>query len=275
METALTALAVISPLLYAAAFAAYLLLLLRDGPGSRRLATPLLGLAIAAHGLYEGLRAATYRHHPMASLFEILSIVALALALVYLAVELWRRNKVTGVFVLPFVVVLQAAAMLGMEPTWEIPPILRSPLFGVHTGLAALGYAAFFLAAIYAVMVLVFHRALRRKRFGLLFERLTSLDILARMNRGAILVGLPIFAAGAALGLVWAAREGIPGYLADPKVLLTLLVVAVFGLTLAGAYPLRWSAGRVAKVSLAGFALMVAATALVHGVLPTWHRFGG
>jgi ABC-type uncharacterized transport system permease subunit len=276
MERALWIPGLTSTLLYAAAFAAYLLLLLlRDGRAVRLMARPLLVLALAAHGAYEGLRAMVYGHHPMASLFEILSIVALALALVYLVIEIWRGNKATGVFVLPFVVALQGAALLGMEPTWDIPEILRDPLFGVHTGFAALGYAAFFLAAIYAVMLLLFDRAMRRRRFGLLFERLTSLDVLARMNRGAVLVGLPIFAAGAALGLVWADREGIPDFILDPKVLLTMLVVAVFGLVLAGAYGFRWSAGRVAKLSLAGFALMLLATAAVQAMLPTWHRFGG
>jgi ABC-type uncharacterized transport system permease subunit len=275
MERALWIPGLTSALLYAAAFASYLLLLLRDGRAAGRLARPLLVLALVAHASYEILRAAAYGHHPMASLFEILSIVALALALVYLVIEIWRGNKATGVFVLPFVVALQVVALLGMEPTWAIPPILRDPLFGVHTGLAALGYAAFLLAAIYAVMLLLFERALRRRRFGLLFERLTSLDILARMNRGAVLVGLPVFAVGASLGLVWAAREGIPDFLLDPKVLLTVLVVAVFGLVLGGAYGLRWSAGRVAKLSLAGFILMVLATAAVHALLPTWHRFGG
>jgi ABC-type uncharacterized transport system permease subunit len=275
MEHAIRIAGSASTLLYAAAFMAYLLLLLREGHAARRSARPLLAVAILTHAVYEALRAIAYGHHPMASLSEILSIVALALALVYMVIDVWRGNKVTGAFVLPFIVVLQVVAMLGMEPTREIPQILRDPLFGVHTGFVALGYSAFLLAAIYAVMVLLFHRALHRKRFGLLFERLTSLDVLARMNRGALLVGLPLFALGAILGLVWAAREGIPGYFTDPKVLSTLLVVAAFGVALAGAYPLGWSAGRVAKLSLGGFALMVLAAAAVHLVLPTWHRFGG
>lgn len=275
MQTALSTLDVMSPLLYAASFAIYLLLLLRGGRAARRWARPLLCSAVAAHVLHAVLRALTFRHHPMAGPFEILSVVALSLALVYLVIEIWRGNKATGAFVLPIILLLQTVAVLGMEPTPDIPPILRSPLFGMHTGLAALGHAAFFLAAIYGVMVLLFHRALRRKRFGLLFERLASLDVLARMNRGAVLVGLPLFAAGAVLGLVWASREGISGFLADPKVLLTMLVIAVFGLVPLGAYGLRWPAGRVAKVSLAGFALAVLGTAAVHLLLPTWHRFGG
>jgi len=275
MERALFPLGLTSTLLYAAALACYLLLLARDGRAARRLARPSLIIAVAVHTAYEVLRGLVYRHHPMASLFEIVSIVALSLALVYLAIEVWRGNKATGVFVVPLVLILQAVAMLGMEPTFDIPPILRSPLFGVHTGFAALGLAAFLLAAIYAVMLLLFHRALRHKRFGLLFERLTSLDVLARMNRGAVLVGLPLFAASAVFGLVWAVREGISGLWADPKVLLTLLVILVYGFVLAGAYGLRWSAGRVARATVAGFVLTVLATAATHLWLPTWHRFGG
>jgi ABC-type uncharacterized transport system permease subunit len=211
----------------------------------------------------------------MASLCETLSIVALALALVYLVIETWRKNRTTGVFVLPFAFILQLIAVIGIEPTREIKPILRDPLFGVHTGTATLGYAAFFVAAVYGVMHLLFHRALRRKNFGLLFERLTSLDVLARMNRGAMLVGFAILTLGVALGMIWAARAEIPDYWLDPKVLLTVLFWAVFGLALLAHYALRWPAKRVAWMSLLGFALMVMSTLAVNLLLPSWHRFGG
>lgn len=275
METAIAILGPISPVLYAVAFTCYFIDFSRRGKLAARLAKPLLLLAVAEHAAYSTVRALAYGHHPMASVCETLSIVALALALVYLVIETWRKNKATGVFVLPFVFVLQLFAIICIEPTREIKPILRDPLFGVHTGTTTLGYAAFFLAAIYGVMHLLFHRALRRKDFGLLFERLTSLDVLARMNRGAILVGFAILTLGVAFGLIWAARVEIPDYWVDPKVLLTLLFWAVFGLALVAHYALRWPSRRVAWISLIGFALMVMSTLTVNLILPSWHRFGG
>lgn len=275
METLIAVFGPVSPALYALAFVFYLLFFVRRNKIAARLAKPALVLAIVEHAGYSVLRALAYHHHPMASLCETLSIVALALALVYLVIETWRKNKATGVFVLPFVLVLQLISMVCIEPTREIQPILRDPLFGMHTGTVTLGYAAFFLAAIYAVMHLLFHRALKRKDFGLLFERLTSLDVLARMNRGAILVGFAFLTLGLVFGLIWASRVPIPDYWFDPKVLMTLLFWAVFGFALLAHYGLRWASSKVAWISLAGFALMVLTTATVNLVLSSWHRFGG
>jgi ABC-type uncharacterized transport system permease subunit len=275
METLIAVFGPVSPALYAIAFVLYWLFFVKRNKVAARLAKPALVLAVVEHGVYSVIRALAYGHHPMASVCETLSIVALALALVYLAIETWRKNKTTGVFVLPFVFVLQLIAMVCIEPTREIQPILRDPLFGMHTGTVTLGYAAFFLAAVYAVMHLLFHRALKRKDFGLLFERLTSLDVLARMNRGAILVGFVFLTLGLVLGLVWASRVPIPDYWFDPKVLMTLLFWAVFGFALLAHYALRWASSRVARISLVGFALMVLTTATVNLVMSSWHRFGG
>jgi ABC-type uncharacterized transport system permease subunit len=275
MESAITVLGPISPVLYIIAFVLYLIFFAKRNKTAARLARPALAVAIAEHGIYSVLRALVYGHHPMASLFEALSIVALALAIVYLVIEIWRKNKTTGVFVLPFVVVVQSVSMIGIEPTREIQPILRDPFFGMHTGTATLGYAALFLAAVYAVMHQLFHRALRRKDFGLLFERLTSLDVLARMNRGSVLVGFAFLTLGLVFGVVWATRIGIPDYWADPKVLLTLLFWAVFGFALLAHYALRWASSKVAWISLAGFALMVLSTVALNVALSTWHSFGG
>ena len=90
------------------------------------MATGFLIGSATIHLIYTFLRAVTYGHHPMASVFEILSTVALAMALVYLMIEIWRRNKSTAVFVLPFVFFIQLAASIGMSPTREIKPILKN-----------------------------------------------------------------------------------------------------------------------------------------------------
>jgi ABC-type uncharacterized transport system permease subunit len=275
MERVLEVLGPVSPALYLLALVCYCVYFFKQNRIVERLARPALALAIAEHLAYSILRALAYGHHPMASVCEILSIVALALALVYLGIEVWRRNKTTGVFVLPFVLVVQLISIACIEPTAEINPILRDPLFGMHTGTATLGYAAFFLAAVYGVMYVLFHRALRRKDFGLLFERLTSLDVLARMNRGATLIGFAFLTLGVALGLIWAVRAGIQGYWLDPKVLMTLLFWAVFGFSLLAHYALKWPATRVVWISLVGFALMVISTLAVNLFLESWHRFGG
>jgi len=273
METVLGVLELALPLLYATAFVLYCIYFFKRDSVSGALAKPLLLLTAAAHLTYGCGLAVVYGHHPMASAGEVLSMVALALALVYLVIESWRKNKSTGMFVLPFVVVIQTISSIIVEPTTELKPILEHPLFAWHTGTVTLGYSAFFLSAVYGLMYLMFHRALRRKKFGLIFERLPSLDKLAKLHRGATLVGFAFLTISIILGIWWAG-SAVDRFWLDPKVALTAVVWLSYGLALVSHYLLKWPARRVVTLALVAFGLMVAAWALVRLLVTSWHSFG-
>lgn len=273
METVLAVLEPSLPVLYAAAFALYCVYFFKRDSFTGNAGRPVLVLTAAAHVLYAGARAATYRHHPMASPGEVLSMVALALTLVYLVIESWRKNKSTGMFVLPFVFATQLISTIIIEPTPDLEPILKNPLFAWHTGTVTLGYAAFFLSAVYGVMYMLFHRALRRKKFGLIFERLPSLDKLAKLHRGATVVGFGFLTVAIVLGFVWAGDQ-IDRFWLDPKVALTAVVWLCYGLALMAHYLLRWPARRTVTLALVAFALLVAAWTLVKLLVASWHSFG-
>ncbi|MBD3334575.1 MAG: hypothetical protein GF355_03580 [Candidatus Eisenbacteria bacterium] len=274
MENVLSFLNHLLPVLYAAAWVNYSVYFVRDDPFAQRTATPFLLATAGIHILYIGVLVIAYRHHPMADVFEILSVVALAMSLVYLTVE-WRTgNKATGVFILPVVCILQFISSVWISPVAEIDPFLDDVRFGLHSGTVALGYSAFFLAAVYGFMYHLMYRALRRKKFGRIFERLPSLDVLARMTRGATLVGFIFLSLAIAFGISWASGL-IPRYYYDPKFITTLLVWLVYGFALLSHYVLRWTGRRVVQMSLVGFAVMVAAILIVNLFLPSFHRFGG
>jgi ABC-type uncharacterized transport system permease subunit len=271
MDNILSFLGHLLPILYAAAWVNYSVFFVRDDPFARRTATPfLLGTAVV-HILYIVLLAIAYRHHPMASVFEVLSIVALALTLVYLAVEIRQKNKSTGVFILPVVFVLQLISSVWIDPTRTIDPLLRDPLFGLHTGTVTLGYVAFFLSAVYGVMHKLLYRTLRRKKFGLIFERLPSLDVLTKMTMGAILVGFFFLTFSVILGAVWASEQ-FPGFWRDSKFILTIVVWIVYGLSLVSHYILKWTGRRVVSLALVAFAVMVLSILSTNLLLPGFHQ---
>ena len=144
MESILALLNHLIPVFYAAAWLNYSVYFVRDDPFAKRTATPFLAFTAALHILYVILVAVAYRHHPMASVFEVLSVIALALTLVYMAVEIRQKNKSTGVFILPVVFLLQLASSVWIAPTPTIDPMLSDSFFGLHTGSVTLAYAAFF-----------------------------------------------------------------------------------------------------------------------------------
>jgi ABC-type uncharacterized transport system permease subunit len=246
----------------------------REDPFARRTASPFLAFTAALHVVYIVTLAVTFRHHPMASVFEVLSVVALALTLVYLVVEAVQRNRSTGVFILPLVVLAQLVSSIGIRPSAVMNPLFHDPLFAIHTGTVTLAYSAFLLAGSYGLMFHLMYRALRRKQFGRIFERFPSLDVLARMTMGATLVGFLCLTAAIVVGIVWAQRV-VPDFYKDAKFLLTLLVWVVYGIALAGHHLARWDGRRVVSVALVGFALMLLSFAAVNLFLPSFHQFGG
>jgi ABC-type uncharacterized transport system permease subunit len=246
----------------------------RRDPFSHRTATPFLVVIAALQVLYVVLLGTSYRHHLMANIFEVFTVIALALTLVYLIVETVHKNKSMGVFILPFIFLFQLVSSVWIHPERTIDPILKNTLFGFHTGSIALAYSAFLLSAVYGVMFHVFYRALRAKRFGLIFERLPSLDVLARMTLGAATVGLAFLVLAVFFGAIWASRVA-PGFWTDPKFLLTALVGVVYGVAVAGHHALHWAGRRVVTITLFGFALLVVSFTMLQLVFPTFHDFGG
>lgn len=278
MFAVLEVLRALLPLMYALTSVLYLIFFTRQRSAHqcvvKKLLTPVFVLTAITHISYSILRGIAFGHHPMASFHEILSIIALALAVVYLIVETWRKNKSTGVFVLPLVFVLQMISAIGIEPTHEINPILRETPFGMHTGTLTLSYSSFFLCAVYAVMYLLFHRALRKKKFGLIFQRFPSLDVLARMNRGAAGVGLIFMTVGIICGLIWA-WEKVPLFWNDPKIIGTIIVWFFYAFALLGHYGFKWSGRKIAILTLMSFVLLICVSFIANVFFPGWHQFRG
>jgi ABC-type uncharacterized transport system permease subunit len=252
----------------------YSIFFVRRDAFAERTATPFLLVTTLLQGVYVAMLGAVFRHHLMASVFEVFAVIALALNAVYLIVETRHRNKSMGVFILPFSALFQLISSVWISPSREIDPVLRDPLFGFHTGSAAVAYSAFLISAVYGAMYRVFYRALRARRFGLVFERLPSLEVLARMTLGAASVGFAFLTFAIFFGAVWAARV-VPSFWIDPKFLLTLLVWGIYGAAVISQRLLRQASNRTIAITLAGFFVMVVSFVSLHLFFPTFHEFGG
>ncbi len=260
------------PMLYALAVLAYAADFYGGDPRAARVARRLLAVVIGLHALYLGLRTALYGHVPLASTPEVMTTVALAVAVVYLYVE--RRTGVarTGMFLISFSLVFQTASSAFVAESRVFPEILRSPLFALHTGTAVLGYTAFAVSAVYGVLFLLLYHELKASRFGIVYQRLPPLEVLARMSLKAVVLGLAFLTLTIACGTLWAARE-FPGFYDDPKFVLTVAVWLLYAAALALHRRFGWSGHRTIRVSLLGFALLVLSTVAAKLWAESFHVF--
>ncbi len=274
MDSLLSILNHLLPALLAMAWVNYSIYFVRRDPFAQRTATPFLVGTVALQIVYVILLGIHYRHHLMANIYEVLTVIALALSIVYLIVETVHRNKSMGVFVLPIIFGFQLAGSVWIQPEHSLDPILRDPMFGFHTGTIALAYAAFLLSAVYGVMYRVFYGALQAKRFGLFFERLPSLDDLSKMTMGATSTGFVFLSLSLIFGMVWAGRAA-PGFWSDPKFITTMIVWAGYGVAVASHHFAKWTGRRIVNLNLAAFALLFVSFLALRLFFDTFHRFGG
>ena len=272
MEAASRLVNTLLPLMYALTVSAYAADFFREDAFARRAARRLMVATLALHAAHLALRTALYDHVPLAALPEVATTVAWAVSLVYVVVERRTGSTRTGLFVVSFSLVAQTLSSAFLETNVRFPEILRSPLFALHTVAAVVGYAAFALSAVYGVLYLLLHHELKRSRFGIVYDRLPPLEVLARMSLGAVLVGLGALTATIACGSLWAAAE-FPGFTRDPKFLLTLAVWATYGVAVALHWGRGWSGRRTITMSLVGFGLLVFSTIAGRLLFASFHAF--
>src|SRR5262245_34457730 len=132
METVLNLLHSLLPLGYGLAAANYLVYFVRQDPFAERTVTPLLTGTFGVHCVYLLLMVLYHARPPIIGVDEAFGVIAVAVAGVYLYVERIQRNKFTGAFILPMVVVLMlAATALRVPHTGPVSALLSSSLFGL------------------------------------------------------------------------------------------------------------------------------------------------
>jgi ABC-type uncharacterized transport system permease subunit len=271
MQAILDLLRIILPIAYALVLMNYIGLFVREDSLARRLATSGLAVAVTLHALSLVFRGLVQQRHPIAHPLEAMTMIAFAVAVVHLYIEATHKNQGAGVFIIGLVFIFQIIASAFMRPVVVSNPLLSSRLFGLHTGTAILGYSGFAVSAAYGMLFLLLYREMKASRFGRLYERLPSLDVLARMTIRAAAVGLIFLSIAIVAGLVWSSRLGIDVW-QDPKFIFTILLW-LYAVCLSAHYGFGWSGRRVVFFSLAGFTIMLLSMAVAHLLFRSFHSF--
>src|SRR5881396_2836213 len=191
--------------LYGAALIAYAWHFTERRPVVGRSATTLLVFAALVHTFVIGMQTMEVGHVPVAGATSAISTFVWLLALSYLYTEMTTDERAMGVFILPLLVALQAIPAL--HPTVEVrSAVLQGPLFGIHVSSLLFAYASFALACVIGITYVLLFKEIKAKHLGFFYARLPSLQVLDRMNQGAIMIGWIFLTVGILVGGVWAAQ---------------------------------------------------------------------
>jgi ABC-type uncharacterized transport system permease subunit len=261
------------PIGYLLAATAYGVLFFTGQALARRLSTPLMVATVVFHLVYLVVVTVRWQQFPAVTVSQALSVVALAVAAVYLFVEWHGRERSTGFWLVSLVFFFQLLASLLRTPEPPDREIFHSALFASHVSLALLGYAAFVVAAGYGFLFLELYRELKAGRFSTFYGKLPPLEVLDRMMTGALVVGFVALSGAVVLGVLWAEQTFPREWLHDPKILFTLATWALYGLALVLRRLRRWRGRQTAVASLAGLAAILFSLLAVNLLFSDFHGY--
>jgi ABC-type uncharacterized transport system permease subunit len=259
-------------LAYLSSMGLYLRFLYSGKELTGRLATMLMFLGLVAHYLSLLMRAKGTHTVPYHDLQGSMSLFGWLLAVTYLCLEIYHRQRTVGGFVLPVILVFFFAAYLMPEHA-KAPTTVHGVVFALHVTLSILGYAAFALSCVLSLMYLVEERILRMRRLGEVVWRLPSLELLERMSHTGVLVGLITIAVGTSLGFLAVDRQVTEHSYFDPKYVFTLFVLVLYAVYFRLARTAAWRGARASKLCVFNFVLVILSFTVVNLYFTQHHRY--
>jgi cytochrome c-type biogenesis protein CcsB len=246
---------------------------IRRRPALTPAALGALGLGLLAHAAALGIEASAIHRLPVFDVRSALSFFSFLATVAFFFVYLRYRIAALGIFMLPLVFVLTLISALHPERTFN-NPAFRGGWLLVHIGSIFLGYTAFFLTFVAALMYIIQERELKSKKPRAFYYRLPSLEVCDNLYSRSLIFGLPLLTVGILTGFVWASRRWTGPWEFDPKILASLvtwlLYLVLFSTRLSG----TWRGRRSAYVAVFAFAAMMVTFLGVsflsgqHGYLP-------
>lgn len=243
---------------YLGALIPWIYVLVRGAQGHTvLLASGLTGVAVALHAMALVDFWLTFGELPLGGLAPALSSLAFVGGLALVAMLLMREVARLALGLLPFVLVLQGAALaLGIEPT---PGDLdfQGAGFVLHVALAFLGLQGLAISSAAGVLYVMQHHELKVKRLGRLFQFIPPLATLERVGRIGLSVGFVSLSLALVLGWAWTVQNRGSLEIEDPKVLWAVMSWMVF----LGIFAARRGKGRSeyrsALAAVIGFGIVI------------------
>ncbi len=226
---------------------------------AKRMGTGLLIFVWVLQTIFFIVRMVGQRQMPILSMFDILFFFSWLLVTASLLLNRFFRVDLFVFFV--NVIGFSVLALNFFSDPNVVPSLsywnINDELLFIHISLAVCSYAAFAVGAVFAGMYLFLHRQLKSKHWGATMKRMPSLEKMDRYAYLMVVTGVPLLILSLSLGLVWVVLIGDIRLLLDPKVLNSLLILAIYGYYLIRRITLRSPGYRLAQWNLAAFAVVV------------------
>ena len=264
---------VVMPLLYAALVLIYGLTFFKGNSVLERMRFPLLLATAVFHLIYLTSRGMTLDHPPITTVWEIMSLLAVSITIAYMYIEWRTHTSNTGAFILLLAFAFQTASSLFIRDNVVIPDYLHSFVLGYHVSAALLGYTGISLSAVYGFLYLMLYHEIKSTRFGLIYSRLPSLEMLETMSNRSEVFGFAMLSVAIGIGLLWLPRVFGSFSYWDPKLVGTIFIWLLYAIALGAKRGLGWQGRKTMVISLVAFGFVFLSMTVINLYLSGFHSF--
>ncbi|WP_456387349.1 c-type cytochrome biogenesis protein CcsB [Desulfolithobacter sp.] len=243
----------ISFVAYVLATAAYIVFFITQRSGIRRIARMIFFVAAILHTCNIVARYFEAGHTPITSQHETVSFFAWSIAWCYLSFR-WRYTvKNFGTFVSILTLLMMVLAGIANRQVMPLVPALQSWWLPIHASISIIADGFLALACVGGVMYLLQEREIKRKRFGMFYSRLPSLDALDKLNQHCLSVGFPLLTLGIVTGSIWAKQAWGAYWHWDPKETWSLITWFLYAALVHQRFTVGWRGRRAAIMTIIAF----------------------
>lgn len=196
-------------------------------------------------------------HMPITNLHESLSFFTWLIILIYLVLEFRFKIQSLGAFALPLAFVFYLYASFLPKDIQPLAPALQSFWLGIHSITSFGGYATFVFSFCAGIMYLIQERQLKTKKFGPLYYRLPSLEILDDLSHKTLAFGFPLLTLGIVSGSLWASSAWGAYWSWDPKETWALITWLIYAAIVHARFTVGWRGRRAAILAIIGFCFVI------------------
>lgn len=195
--------------------------LFRFAVAAQKVAVVFHLVSVVEEGLLTG-------HFPANNVYESLSLCALLIASVFLAIA--KRYKLEGLsaFVFPLVFLITLISAMGTPVSPWSNLAVRGVWLTTHVILVLLAYTSLFLTAVGSVVYLFQERELKRKKPRQFYYRLPPLGTLDELISRAMASGFVFLTLGVIAGSTWAFIELGTHWIDNPQIAISLLTWCIY-----------------------------------------------
>jgi ABC-type uncharacterized transport system permease subunit len=273
MNTFIDFLNIFLPFLYLITFGAYSFDFMKAGRRRFEFARLSLFTTLLVHLIYLLSRTTEFNHPPITNVFEIFTVLAFSVSFSYFILELVTDIRGTGPFIIIISLIFQIISSIFIEDLVEVREVLKNNLLGSHVFTALLGYAGFTISAVYGFLYLILYKDIKLSRFGLVFNKLPSLEVLEKLSFYSAIIGFVLLTIAMTIGVIWLPKAFPDFSFSDPKLISSFLVWLLYSLGISSKVLGKWRGKKVVVLSIIGFVMAIMSTMISNFLAKSFHSF--